>query len=69
MRVLIAGASGFIGSPLSERLRAEGHEVLRLVRRRAQADDEVSWSPAAGIIDFTVMDRVDAVVNLSLIHI
>ncbi|MFF2273086.1 TIGR01777 family oxidoreductase [Agromyces sp. NPDC058136] len=65
MRVLIAGASGFIGSPLSERLRAEGHEVLRLVRRRAQADDEVSWSPAAGIIDFTVMDRVDAVVNLA----
>lgn len=65
MRVLIAGASGFIGTPLSARLRAEGHEVLRLVRRRAQADDEVSWSPAAGIIDFTVMDRVDAVVNLA----
>lgn len=65
MRVLIAGASGFIGAPLSERLRREGHEVVRLVRRRAQSDDEVSWSPAAGIIDFTVMDRVDAVVNLA----
>ena len=45
--------------------RADGHEVVRLVRRRAQAPDEASWSPAAGIIDFTVMDRVDAVVNLS----
>jgi hypothetical protein len=30
-----------------------------------QQPDEVTWSPAAGIIDFTVMDRVDAVVNLS----
>ena len=30
-----------------------------------RAPDEASWSPAAGIIDFTVMDRVDAVVNLS----
>lgn len=65
MRVLVAGASGFIGSALVERLVADGHEVVRLVRRRAQTPDEASWSPTAGIIDFTVMDRVDAVVNLS----
>jgi uncharacterized protein (TIGR01777 family) len=65
VRVLIAGASGFIGTALVDRLRSDGHEVLRLVRHRAQEPDEVTWSPAAGIIDFTVMDRVDAVVNLS----
>ncbi|WP_136709899.1 TIGR01777 family oxidoreductase [Agromyces sp. H66] len=65
MRVLIAGASGFIGTALVERLTAEGHEVVRLVRRRAQGPEEASWSPGSGIIDFTVMDRVDAVVNLS----
>ncbi|GAA1513090.1 hypothetical protein BJ978_002243 [Agromyces terreus] len=65
MRVLIAGASGFIGTALVDRLTGDGHEVTKLVRRRAQSDDEVAWSPAAGIIDFTVMDRVDAVVNLS----
>lgn len=65
MRVLIAGASGFIGTALVERLTADGHEVVRLVRRRAQGSDEASWSPGAGIIEFTVMDRVDAVVNLS----
>jgi uncharacterized protein (TIGR01777 family) len=65
VRVLIAGASGFIGTALVERLTAEGHAVVRLVRRRAQTPEEASWSPAAGIIDFTVMDRVDAVVNLS----
>lgn len=63
--MLIAGASGFIGTALVGRLTAEGHEVVRLVRRRAQAPDEVAWSPGSGIIDFTVMDRVDAVVNLS----
>ena len=65
MRVLIAGASGFIGTALVQRLTADGHEVVRLVRRRALGPDEASWSPAAGIIEFTVMDRVDAVVNLS----
>ena len=65
MRVLIAGASGFIGTALIERLTADGHDIVRLVRRRAQGPDEASWSPAAGIIDFSVMDRIDAVVNLS----
>ncbi|QEO13314.1 TIGR01777 family protein [Agromyces intestinalis] len=65
MRVLVAGASGFIGTALVDRLRAEGHEITRLVRRRAESADEASWSPASGIIDFTVMDRADAVVNLS----
>ena len=65
MRVLIAGASGFIGTALVERLTGEGHDVFRLVRRRAESSDEVTWSPAAGIIDFTIMDRIDAVVNLS----
>ena len=65
MRILVAGASGFIGSAVTSRLSEEGHDVLRLVRRRASAADEVSWSPASGIIDFTVMDRVDAVLNLS----
>jgi uncharacterized protein (TIGR01777 family) len=65
VRVLIAGASGFIGTALIERLTADGHDIVRLVRRRAQGPDEASWSPAAGIIDFSVMDRIDAVVNLS----
>jgi len=65
VHVLVAGASGFIGTALVERLTADGHEVVRLVRRRAQGPQEAAWSPAAGIIDFTVMDRVDAVVNLS----
>jgi len=33
MRVLVTGASGFIGSHLAERLLGEGHEVVCLVRR------------------------------------
>lgn len=70
MRVLIAGASGFVGSALVGQLHAAGHDVLRLVRRGPESADEVAWSPAHGVIDAgaaggNVMDRVDAVVNLS----
>jgi len=41
MRILIAGASGFIGSALGRVLSAAGHQVLRGVRR-PQATDEVA---------------------------
>lgn len=39
MRLLVTGASGFIGSHLCERLRAEGHTLWALVRdaRKAEA--------------------------------
>ena len=45
-----------------DRRRARGRATRAASRAGA---DEVSWSPASGIIDFTVMERVDAVVNLS----
>jgi uncharacterized protein (TIGR01777 family) len=70
VRVLIAGASGFVGSALVDRLSAAGHDVVRLVRRGPESADEIAWSPAHGVIDADrtggdVMDRVDAVINLS----
>jgi hypothetical protein len=65
MRILIAGASGLIGSELTTRLRADGHAVRKLVRRRPAADDEVNWAPSAHSIDTAVFGEVDAVINLS----
>jgi uncharacterized protein (TIGR01777 family) len=65
VRVLVAGASGLIGTELVGTLRAEGHEVRRLVRRRPSAPDEVNWAPSARTIDVQALGDVDAVVNLS----
>jgi len=65
LRVLIAGASGLIGTELAAQLRADGHEVLTLVRRRPASDGEVNWAPSARTMDFRVLGEVDAVVNLS----
>ncbi|RKR87330.1 hypothetical protein BDK92_1605 [Micromonospora pisi] len=65
MRILAAGASGFLGSRLVDRLRAEGHEVVQLVRRPAAHASQVQWDPAAGQLDPSVLASTDAVVNLA----
>ena len=64
MRVLIAGASGLIGSALSERLRQGGHDVRGLVRREPRGSGEYRWNPPAGEIDERAFEGVDAAVNL-----
>lgn len=64
-RVLIAGASGMIGTELQRQLRADGHTVLTLVRRAPRSETEFAWSPGSGVLDSGVFDQVDAVVNLS----
>jgi len=65
MRVLISGASGFLGSNLAAFLSTGGHEVHRLVRRPANAAGEISWDPANNRLDRTRLERFDAVVHLS----
>jgi len=65
MHVVVGGASGLLGSALTTHLRERGHEVTRLVRSGAPADDASRWDPAAGHVDQAVIDRADAVVNLS----
>jgi hypothetical protein len=65
VRIIIAGSSGFIGSALAARLRADGHEVVRLVRRTAEGPDEVSWSPAAGELDPAALTGADVAVNVA----
>jgi uncharacterized protein (TIGR01777 family) len=65
VRVAVAGASGLLGSALVRRLTADGHGVLRLVRRMPRGADEVRWDPAAGNIDAAALEGVDAVVNLA----
>jgi uncharacterized protein len=65
MRILMAGASGFLGTRLVERLRASGHDVTRLVRRPASEPDEISWEPSQGRLDPAVVAAADTVINLA----
>jgi uncharacterized protein len=65
MRILMAGASGMVGKPLAERLQEQGHEIVRLVRRKPRNDSEIRWDPGAGDLDVEALRGFDAVVCLS----
>lgn len=65
MRVLVCGASGFIGRAVCARLVGAGHEVLRGVRRAEAAGDvAIDYSGDLNVQDWLQRLRgVDAVVN------
>jgi uncharacterized protein (TIGR01777 family) len=65
MQVVVGGASGFLGTALTDHLRARGHGVTRLVRSGDTASDASLWDPYAGTVDQQLIDRADAVVNLT----
>jgi uncharacterized protein (TIGR01777 family) len=68
MRVAITGSTGLIGTALVRSLRADGHEVVRLVRGTPPMEGSevaVPWDPVAGTIDPTNLIGCDAVVHLA----
>ena len=75
MRVAVTGATGLIGRALVERLEAEGHQTVRVVRPGTPgaagapgASDRsaaVRWDPPQGQIDAAGLEGLDAVVHLA----
>lgn len=64
-RVVIAGASGLIGQALTNSLRADGVQVLRLVRHPAKSTDEIEWLTHDSPLDPAVLVGAQAVINLN----
>lgn len=65
MRVLISGATGLIATELAKQLKAKGHTPVSLVRREPRNKDEVFINADLGEFDPSVMNSIDAVVNLA----
>jgi uncharacterized protein (TIGR01777 family) len=67
LRVAITGSTGLIGAALSESLRGDGAEIVRLVRRPPASDAELHWDPEASDAGLppSALSGLDAVVHLS----
>jgi hypothetical protein len=65
MKIVVTGSSGLIGTALVRALRADGHEVRRLVRHDPRAADESYWDPAQHEIDPGALDGIEAVIHLA----
>ncbi|WP_327283104.1 MULTISPECIES: TIGR01777 family oxidoreductase [unclassified Streptomyces] len=65
MRIAITGSTGLIGHALVRSLRADGHDVVRFVRRTPAAPDEAAWDPRRGYVDPAGLAGCAAVVHLA----
>ncbi|WP_169979739.1 MULTISPECIES: TIGR01777 family oxidoreductase [unclassified Microbispora] len=65
MTTVVTGSSGLLGTALVDALRADGHEVRRLVRRTPAGPGERFWDPANGVLDPGALEGADAVVHLA----
>ena len=65
MRILITGATGFIGSALAARLTTEGHEVISVSRSRTggHVDFLIDMARASPADWSAALEGVEAVVN------
>lgn len=71
MDIAITGSTGFLGTALTERLRAQGHHVVPVVRPQTKGGnpDAIEWDPPADQIDARALEGLDAVVHLAGVSI
>lgn len=66
MKILVSGSTGLIGSALIPFLKEKGHDVLKLVRVKADLhSDEIGWDPQRGVINPPLLEGIDAVIHLA----
>jgi len=63
MKILIAGASGFVASALIPFLNQKGHEVIGLVRK--DSEKGIYWNPQEQELDPNAIEGFDVVINLA----
>jgi len=65
MKIAITGATGLIGSSLSEHLEEKGHDIVKLSRSKNRGKGFVYWNDKSKEIDLESLEGSDAVIHLS----
>lgn len=65
MHIVVAGASGFLGTALRASLAVAGHTVTQLVRSEPTTPSQAHWDPYTHELDARVLRDTDTVVNLA----
>ena len=72
MRIVLTGATGFVGRPLARHLVARGHEVVALTRDPKGAAAKlparclcVMWDPTSARLDVNAIAAADAIIHLA----
>ena len=63
-KVLVSGASGPIGAALLPKLKEQGYDVVRLVRRPSSGDREIRWDTSQAL-DPAAVSGFDTVIHLA----
>lgn len=63
MKIAITGASGMVGSALVRLLEEQGHDVLRISRRKGP--NVISWEPSAGKLSAEALAGTEAAIHLA----
>ena len=69
MQIAVTGSTGLIGRAVVERLEADGHQAVPVVRpagsHRPAGAPVITWDPPADRIDAEALEGLDAVVHLA----
>ncbi len=65
MKILISGASGFVGNYLYHRLSNNGFICYKLIREKKLNEREIFWDPYNNIIDLELLKGFDTFIHLS----
>src|SRR5690606_13261979 len=67
MKILIAGATGLIGTALRDALKEKGHEMIFVSRSEPKNENFVQWSMEDGFPDEDLqrLEGLDAAINLA----
>lgn len=65
MKIVVSGASGLVGSALTNFLTSQGHEVVKMTRSNGSGANTVHWNPDDGTLNPADLEGVDAIVHLA----